>query len=153
MEKKGQRTPLNTTIRLIDGRLYHYHAIQKAIHDARLDSGKGNSKTVIPHHAFISDTTANTAIANVSELKYVTLDDGTLVTYPERWIKVIKSMYDSVGDRERKALQMRYDEGQKHYYITCELNMSANMLYCVINDARNYILAGACQLGMIRIIE
>lgn len=152
MEIKGQRSPLDATTRLIDNRLYHYNDIKKAIQDTRLDSG-ANSKTIIPRHAFISDTTANTAIKNMSELKYVVLNDGTAVSYPERWVKVITALYDRLDDRERKALELRYNEGQKYSYITYNMHISKNVLYCIINDARSFMLAGACQYGMIRIIE
>lgn len=151
MEKKGQRSPLDTTMRLIDSRLYNYLAIKQAIEDTRLDSG--HAKTIIPGHAFISDTTANTAVKNLSEIERVVIGDGIVVTHPERWVKVIETMYYRAGYREQRALELRYNEGRNYSYITEHLNLSNNVLYSIINDARNFILAGACQMGMIRVIK
>ncbi len=151
MERKGQRTPLDAITRIIAIRLYRYNDIKKAIHDARLDGGS-NTKTIIPRHAFVSDTTANTAVKNLSEIKCVTLDDGVVITHPETWIKVIDWAYQHMNEQDKNVITMRYNQGYKTNVIAYKMAISQTMVYNINNEAINLIAMCACENGLIRIM-
>ena len=66
--------------------------IEQAVLEYRNRAG-GHTGGGASGHSFISDPTAAQAMRCAEEVKVVTLDDGYIVRWPERWLRVIRGTY------------------------------------------------------------
>lgn len=149
---KGKRTPADTIIRLIEAIFYRECEIRKAVKDARLDAAMHYGE--LGHRSgkgFLSDPTAVQAIKNMQEVQQVVLHDGFIVRYPERWIRVIDGTYSIFDDMGKQVLKSRYS--RKTHFNTCyELHIGSSTFYRIIETARNFATAAACQLGLVQVM-
>ena len=146
---KGQRTSLDTTIRKIESMFYREREIRKAVSDVRQDCGNGGH-TGGGGHAYVSDPTAINAIKGITPIKSVTLFDGVVVRHPEKWLAVIDATYNNLDDLQRKAVKMRY-QGKTYNDINEKVHISRTVYYAMLTDARNFAIAAACQINLIRV--
>ena len=151
MHVKGQRASINSLVRVVDSMFYREKEIKKAIKEARLDSGAPGKVGGRHGHAFVSDPTAVQGIKNATELKCVFLYNGELVYNPEKWIQVIEATYKNLKEKE-KIIRLRY-QGYNQVYICNECYVSRRVYYMILERARNFAIAAACQLGLIKVIE
>lgn len=150
MYVKGQRTSLDKKTRKIDMIFYREKEIRRAIRKARLDSPiKPISGSI--EHSLVSDPTAIQGIKAATELKSVTLYDGVVIQYPEKWLNVIDETYARLDEWKRRAVRMRY-QGEKYTEVGMKLHISKSTYYAMINEAQHFAIAAACQFGLIRII-
>lgn len=150
---KGKHTPTDSIIRLIESVFYREKELRKAVHDARLDADTGHSR--LGRHGgkgFISDPTAIQAMRNMKEIPEVTLSDGFTVSYPERWLKVVDGTYSTLDDISKTLLQSRYTSHRTHLQCCADLHISHSTFYKLINEARSFARAAACQLGLIKVM-
>lgn len=149
---KGKRTPTDKIIRLIESMFYREREIRKAVKDARMDAttphGEWGQQS---RNGFLSDPTATQAMKNMQEVPEVTLPDGFIVRYPERWLRVIDGTYSIFDDTGRQVLKSRY--GWEAHFNTCQnLHIGSSTFYRIIETARNFAKAAACQLGLVQVI-
>ena len=104
MHIKGQRKSNNKNTQLIESMFYRFKEIEQAIKDARMDH-KDCGRT---GHAWINDPTATAAVDKATELKRVILSDGTEITYPERWLKIVRGTYQHLDSLQQKVFVVRY---------------------------------------------
>lgn len=150
MYVKGQRTSLDATTRKIDMIFYREKEIRRAVKNARLESVGGHTGGS-SGHALVSDPTAVQGIKAATELKSVTLYDGTVIRHPEKWLKVIDGTHKHLYDLEQKVIKRKY--GNETYKKTCiDLQISTNTYYVIVNKARGFAVAAACQLGLIKVL-
>ena len=120
-------------------------AVWEAKNDSRGHTGGGNSG-----HALVSDPTAAAAMHMVDEIRTVTLDDGFVVKWPERWLSVIHATYTKCAG-SAGALKLRY-AGCGYVEACNELHVGKSTYFSMLNDADNFALAAACQLGLVKVI-
>lgn len=147
---KGQRTTLDATTRKVESMFYREKEIRKAVADARLDSGTGGH-TGGGGHAWVSDPTAIQGMKMATPLKSVTLWDGAVVHQPEQWLAVIDATYNSMDALQRKAVRMRYT-GESYTKISDTLHISRNVYYAILDDARKFAVAAACQYKLVTVM-
>lgn len=150
MYQKGQRTRLDSTIRLIENMFYHQAAIERAVREAREDSGKGKHTGGAGGHSYVSDPTAIQGVNNAMEIPCVTLDDGSVVHRPEAWLRVIHATYNQGDDTQKRAVKMRY-YGYTWDYIYDQLHISKTTYYFLLDQAHKYAIAAACQEKVIKL--
>ncbi len=98
----------------------------------------------------MSDPTAINAIKGITPIKSVTLFDGVVVRHPEKWLAVIDATYNNLDDLQRKAVKMRY-QGKTYNDINEKVHISRTVYYAMLTDARNFAIAAACQINLIRV--
>jgi hypothetical protein len=131
---------------------YHETEIEQCVNESRYDSGTGHTGGSLGH-SYISDPTAIQGIKAAMDIKKITLSDGSVIYWPEKWLKVIRSTYQQGNETQQQAIRMRYQE-LKNYRLICEsLFISPNVYYTMLNDAQNYAIAAACQEQIIRVME
>ena len=118
--------------------------------NARLESAGGHTGGS-SGHALVSDPTAVQGIKAATELKSVTLYDGVVVHYPEKWLNVIDATYARLDDWQRRAVRMRY-QGEKYTEVGAKLHISKSTYYAMVNEAQTFAIAAACQLGLVRVV-
>lgn len=84
-------------------------------------------------------------------LKSVTLWDGVVVHQPEQWLVVIDATYNSMDALQRRAVRMRYT-GESYTKISDTLHISRNVYYAILDDARKFAVAAACQYRLVKIL-
>ena len=124
--------------------------IEQAVFEAKNDS-RGHTGGGGTGHTYVSDPTAMAAIRSAEELRSVTLDDGFVVRWPERWLRVIVGTYKNCpGDAG--ALKLRSD-GYRWDEACAKLNSIGRTTYfSMLNHADNFALAAACQMGIVNVI-
>jgi len=147
----NQRTPPDLTTRLVEFMFYRQKEIERAIRQARESTRSGHSGGSCGH-AFVSDPTAIEGIRLATELKQVTLYDGVVVRHPERWMRVVRGVYDKLDDLEKRVIRRKYSNEDYKTTMT-ELNIDTNTYYHIVNRARTLSKMAACQLGLIKVIE
>lgn len=147
----NQRTPPDITTRLVEFMFYRQKEIERAIKQAREGTRSGHSGGSCGH-AFVSDPTAIEGIRLATELKQVTLYDGVVVRHPERWMRVVRGVYDKLDDLEKRVIRRKYNNEDYKTTMT-ELNIDTNTYYHIVNRARTLSKMAACQLGLIKVIE
>lgn len=129
---------------------YRESEIRRAVKDMRLELTGGHTGGS-GGHAFVSDPTAVQGVSMAMELKHVTLYDGTVIRHPERWLRVIDGTLDYLSELEMRVIKRKYSN--EIYKKTCDdFNISPHMYYAIINKARSFAIAAACQLGLVRVI-
>ena len=84
------------------------------------------------------------------EVKVVTLDDGFVVKWPERWLSVIHATYTKCAG-SAGALKLRY-AGCGYVEACNELHVGKSTYFSMLNDADNFALAAACRLDLVKVI-
>jgi hypothetical protein len=128
---------------------YREKAIARAVKNYRMDDGKGHTGGS-GGHAFVSDPTAIAGIKNATEIRCVTLDDGSVVYHPEKWLIVVRETYRHLDGLQKEAMKLRY-EGEKSYIIQAELGISKDVFYVIKSETIKYAIAAACQIGLIKV--
>ena len=123
--------------------------IEQAVYEAKNDS-HGHTGGGSSGHAFVSDPTAAAAMHMVDEIRTVTLDDGFVVKWPERWLSVIHTTYSRCAG-SAEALKFRCS-GRGYVEACNELHVGKSTYFSMLNDADNFALAAACQLELVRVI-
>jgi hypothetical protein len=149
MEKKGQRTGPELTIRMITFMFYRENQIRRAVKEARNDHGGHTGGSC--GHAYVSDPTASQGIRMAEEIPSVVLDDGSEIRRPERWLAVIEATYSKQEELNRKALRMRYNG--EHWRTICDAcHMSHDVYYTVLRESQQFAIAAACQQDLIKVM-
>ena len=123
--------------------------IEQAVYEAKNDS-HGHTGGGASGHAFVSDPTAAAAMHMVDEIRTVTLDDGFVVKWPERWLSVIYTTYSRCAG-SAEALKFRCS-GRGYVEACNELHVGKSTYFSMLNDADNFALAAACQLDIVKVI-
>ena len=85
------------------------------------------------------------------EIKKIVLMDGTIIDYPERWLKVIDATYEEL---EGLAVAVKEKYRRRDYKdIITRHGLTKDCYYTTVNEARVFAKCAACQLGLIRVIE
>ena len=148
--EQRQRLDRHGAYRRVEAVFRRQKAIEQAVYEIRASSGCTHDKNRTPGSSYISDPTAMTAIRNMDEIKSVALDDGFVVQYPERWLKVISTTYDSCGDSSA-AFRLRC-AGRRWDEACAELHIGRSTYFTMLDDVTHFALAAACQMGLIRIV-
>lgn len=98
----------------------------------------------------MNNPTENKALREICEVKKVTVN-GEVITYPERWLKVIESTYSRLNSDEKEIFRMKM-RGIRYVKICNEYHISSSVLYNIIDSCYHYALAAACQLGLIKVL-
>ncbi|WP_196606610.1 hypothetical protein [Pectinatus frisingensis] len=144
----------SSLISYIEKRFYQYEKIKKAVWEARNDSGIGRTGGNSTGHAFVSDPTANVAVKEVMPIKSVTIkvcNDTETIKQPEKWLQVIEATYNHYSEGiVVDLLKCRYSN--EPYQQTCmNLHISTSLYYQMLIEARQYALACACQVGLVKV--
>lgn len=123
--------------------------IEQAVYEAKNDS-HGHAGGGTSGHAFVSDPTASAAMHMVDEIRTVTLDDGFVVKWPERWLSVIHTTYSRCAG-SAEALKFRCS-GRGYVEACNELHVGKSTYFSMLNDADNFALAAACQLELVKVL-
>lgn len=145
---KGQRTPNDGIVRLIEKMFYNEQAIEAAIREARSQQNSKDNTGGVTGHSFISDPTAAQGIKAAMPLQSVVLRNGEIVYQPEKWLAVIRATYNYCNETERQALRMRY-KGESWREICTVLHIEHTTYKVCIRKGRDFA-AGAiysCGLG------
>ena len=130
--------------------LSNQHSIERAVKEARLQpgghSGGGGG------HAFVSDPTAQQAVRLATELKAVTLDDGWILRWPERWWKVVKCAYENCYHYEARAMRYYYD-GHTAVRTGEQYGMDQSTVYRIRAEFLHLATELACQYGLVRVVS
>lgn len=143
---KGQRTSTDETMRRIEYVFYREKELREAVSAARA-IGK-SSKSGGKGHAFISDPTAQQGIKRAMPLKSIILPDGAVVYNPEKWIRVINTVYGKLTQGQKDCVALRY-RGYSYKQVADKLHVSQATYYRNINLAQNYARMVAIQLGLV----
>lgn len=145
-----QRNSRDKLIRQVDFIFYHEKELRKLVISEREDIQSRKKEDGVPGNSFISDPTATEAMRNATELKAVTLECGYTVHQPERWLKVIDSVYNWCDEIPKKVATQRYSG--KDYRRTCaELCISTSSYGAIMTEIRYKAIMCACQLGLMTV--
>ena len=123
--------------------------IELAVAEVRNRTG-GHTGGGTSGHSYISDPTAAMAMRNAEEIRSVTLDDGFVVRWPERWLSVIHTTYSRCSG---SAGALKFRCSGRGYVDACnELHVGKSTYFSMLNDADNFALAAACQLELVKVI-
>lgn len=145
-----QRRNKDKLVRMVDFMFSHMEAIKRAVKEKREDNIRAGAKMTISA-GHISDPTARKALQNMTELAAVTLENGSTVQYPERWIQVYDSVYKWCDERKKLIMRERYSG--KDYVQTCSQHfISPTAYHSAIKDIRYRAVAGAAQLQLLTVV-
>lgn len=131
----NQRAAIDSTTRHIELVFYREREIKRAVRLARENVTGGHSGGS-NGHAFVSDPTALEGIRLATELKQVTLSDGVVIKRPERWLRLVSGVYESLDDISRRVATCKYHRRESWKATTVELGLDRNTYYTIVNDVR-----------------
>ena len=139
-------------MRKIDFMFYREKEIREAVEKARLSEHLTGTLRMV-RSGGIPDPTALQATKNLTPLRFVTISDGEVIDFPERWLEVIEKTYNYCArqkDCRFEVAKRRYKA--EDYRKTCrELNIS-NVTRCRLMElVRIYAALQAVQLGLIQV--
>lgn len=126
-------------LRKIDYIFYHEQEIRLKIKEYREDPIR-IPLAIKPSNKNYSDSTGNTVVRKLMEIRRIWLNDGRYLKKPEKWLKVIEATYSS---SEKQTVQIaRAQYSKKHREETCSLlNISLSMYYRKLNGFRRQALS------------
>lgn len=139
-------------MRKIDFIFYREKEIREAVYQARLNMTVGGTLRLI-NSTGIPDPTATQAVRNLTPLKFVTLSEGEIIEYPERWLEVIDKTYKYCSTQKDCRLEVARRRYQSEdYRKTCrELNISDTARRRLLELVKIYAALQAVQLGLIQV--
>ena len=139
-------------MRKIDFIFYREKEIREAVYQARLNMTVGGTLRLI-NSTGIPDPTATQAVRNLTPLKFVTLSEGEIIEYPERWLEVIDKTYKYCSTQKDCRLEVaRRRYRSEDYRKTCrELNISDTARRRLLELVKIYAALQAVQLGLIQV--
>lgn len=144
--------------RYVEKMLYLTKAIRKSVKDIRAEQGAKKGHTGGTNGgAYISDTTANCAIRNVTPIKSVNIIDNrgkTLtICQPERWLEVYDKVYLKQNALGKKVMRSRYWQGERYIKTCLDNDISKDVYYAELDNIYCLSLAAACEIGVVSVIE
>ena len=139
-------------MRKIDFMFYREKEIREAVYQARLNMTVGGTLRLI-NATGIPDPTATQAVRNLTPLKSVTLSNGEIIEYPEKWLEVIDKTYKYCSTQKDCRLEVaRRRYRSEDYRKTCrELNISDTARRRLLELVKIYAALQAVQLGLIQV--
>ncbi len=138
-------------MRKIDFIFYREKEIRDAVYRARLTIGISSGTLKLINTGGISDPTAMQAVANLTPLKSVVINDGEIIEYPERWLEVIDKTYRycaTSNDCRLEVAKRRYRS--EDYRKTCsDLHISDSTRRRLLELVKMYAALQAVQLNLI----
>lgn len=134
----------------VDMILKNDRAIKAAVLEIREGKHGSNTGGAGSGHAFVSDPTAMTAIANAAPIGAIKLSDGYVVRQPEKWLSVVKYLYYVFPKMEGKAVRYYYD-GHSAIETSTKFETSERNFYYIREDFRQAAVELACQYGLVQV--
>lgn len=125
----------NIVYKAVERRLYTFHDLEQAValkraermaHKGSMDGGNG--------HAFISDPTARYALKELEPVRWVTLNEIEDVEWPEKWIEIIRKVYQDMEPTKQKVVAMRYFRRKPVTNISCNEPTGERTIYSWCKD-------------------
>lgn len=152
-----QRRSRDANVRTFEFMIRNEKKIREAVEEAR--SGQsGHTGGTPTGHAYISDPTAGEAIRNAEELRFVEIEGGGRVEWPERWLRVIEAVraWCEFSYLRREILRRRYN-GESWTKTCAEIKISRDRYLSetryreIIRSIRSYALQCAAQVGVVKV--
>ena len=152
----AQRQSKNREIyfRQVDFIFYREKQIRDAVFEKRNNNRDSSAPIISLFSGSISDPTASKAIKNLTPLKVVTITDGIIIKYPEKWLEVIDKTYrwaQRQNDLLYQAAKRRYS-GEDYRKTCAALSISTSFFHQLLEKVRVYAALQAVQAGLIKIL-
>ena len=153
----AQRQSKNREIyfRQIDFIFYREKQIRDAVFEKRTTGGSDLGTPMINlFSGTISDPTASKAIKNLTPLKFVTVKDGVIIKFPEKWLEVIDKTYNWCNRQQdcRYEVARRRYNGEDYRKTCLDLHISEATQRRLLEKVRIYATLQAVQAGLIKIL-
>ena len=100
--------------------------------------------------AYVSDPTANTALANVKPVEYVVVR-GQRYRCPEKWLSILAHIKAQCGDIEREVYDAKYLRKLGVEQALDELHISRTTYFNIVDGIKGYAVELGCQEGLLMV--